>query len=289
MPMFKKYESPKLQLYEKALPIPPQAEVKYKITNPVTGNEIWYYELEVKPFTQQIYPNLQATRLIGYNGTAPGPIFIVPRYQETYVRFVNNGDREGAVHLHGSPSRAPFDGWAEDEYFPGQYKDYYYPNYESAKTLWYHDHGLGVTSENVLFGQTGTYLIHDPAEDPLGLPSGYGQYDIPLVLTSKHYNPDGTLKSSQGERQSYWGDVIHVNEQPWPFLNVEPRKYRFRILDASLSRNFDLFFVLSSAPSTRLPFHVIASDAGLLSVPNKQVFDDFPDLINHLMNPRLFV
>jgi bilirubin oxidase len=47
-------------------------------------------------------------------------------------------------------------------------------------------------------------------------------------------------------------------------MNVQPRKYRFRILNAAVSRNFDLFFVKSTATSTRLPFKVIASDAGLL-------------------------
>ncbi|CAI6341892.1 unnamed protein product [Periconia digitata] len=260
-------ESPKLTLYQKALPIPPQAQVKYKITNPVTGKEIWYYELEIKPFTQQIYPNLKAARLVGYNGTSPGPTIIVPKGQESVVRFINNGDRESSVHLHGSPSRAPFDGWAEDEMFPGQYKDYYYPNYQSGRMLWYHDHALGITAENAHFGQAGAYVVADAAEDALGLPTGYGKYDIPLVLTSKYYNSDGTLRSSKGEDQSLWGDVIHVNGQPWPFFNVEPRKYRFRILDASLSRNFDLFFVRSSATSTRLPFQVIASDAGLLERP----------------------
>jgi bilirubin oxidase len=47
-------------------------------------------------------------------------------------------------------------------------------------------------------------------------------------------------------------------------MNVQPRKYRFRILNAAVSRNFDLFFVKSTATSTRLPFEVIASAAGLL-------------------------
>lgn len=107
----------------------------------------------------------------------------------------------------------------------------------------------------------------DPAENSLGLPSGYGQFDIPLVLSSKYYNSDGTLKTSLGEEDSLWGDVIHVNGQPWPFFNVQPRKYRFRILNAAVSRNFDLYFVKSTATGTKLPFKIIASDAGLLQNP----------------------
>lgn len=46
----------------------------------------------------------------------------MPRGTEAVVRFINQGDRESSIHLHGSPSRAPFDGWAEDLTMPGQYK-----------------------------------------------------------------------------------------------------------------------------------------------------------------------
>lgn len=60
------------------------------------------------------------------------------------MRFVNNAERPNSVHLHGSPSRAPFDGWAEDVTEPGQFKDYYYPNTQSARMLWYHDHAISI-------------------------------------------------------------------------------------------------------------------------------------------------
>ena len=59
-------------------------------------------------------------------------------------------------------------------------------------------------------GQAGAYIITDEAEDALSLPSGYGVYDIPLVLSSKQYNSDGTLFSTHGETDSLWGDIIHV-------------------------------------------------------------------------------
>lgn len=49
---------------------------------------------------------------------------MVQRGRESVVRFINHGDRENSVHLHGSYSRAPFDGWAEDTTLVGQYKDY---------------------------------------------------------------------------------------------------------------------------------------------------------------------
>ena len=100
-----------------------------------------------------------------------------------------------------------------------------------------------------------------------GLPQG--DYDIPLGLTSKRYNPDGTLWSPEanGETTNLFGDVIHVNGQPWPYLKVEPRKYRFRFLDAAISRSFQLYFEQATKVGTRINFKVVGSDAGLLLNP----------------------
>ncbi|KAF2268917.1 Cupredoxin [Lojkania enalia] len=255
------------RIYQNPLPIPPVKQPKQIITNPVTGQNIQYYEIEIKSFIQQVYPNKPATSLVGYDGISPGPTFIIPRGTESVVRFINNAEQASSIHLHGSPSRAPFDGWAEDVTSPGQYKDYYYPNYESARLLWYHDHAIHITAENAYFGQAGAYIITDPAEDALGLPSGYGQFDIPLILSSKFYNENAQLTGVVGEDTNLWGDIIHVNGQPWPFLNVQPRKYRFRFLNSAVSRNFGLYFVKTTATNTKLPFKVIASDSGLLTGP----------------------
>ncbi|RWA06493.1 hypothetical protein EKO27_g8612 [Xylaria grammica] len=242
-------------IFRNPLPIPPVKQPKQIIKNPVTGKDIWYFEIEEKFFQQR------------YDGMSPGPTFIIPRGTESVVRFVNSGQRATSVHLHGSPSRAPFDGWAADTTEVGEYKDYYYPNFQSARLLWYHDHALGFTAENAYFGLAGAYILTDPAEDALGLPSGYGEFDIPLILGAKYYNENGTLQSQLQEDTSTWGDVIHVNGQPWPFLDVQPRKYRFRLLDTGISRNYALYFARSANTNGKLPFQVIASDSGLLEIP----------------------
>jgi bilirubin oxidase len=109
----------------------------------------------------------------------------------------------------------------------------------------------------------GFYILHDPAEDALGLPSG--PYDLPLALNSKQYNSDGTLFSPAAETESLWGDVIHVNGQPWPYHKVEPRKYRLRFLDTAVSRAFKLTF--EDDAGKKVPIQVIASDAGLMTKP----------------------
>lgn len=88
-------------------------------------------------------------------------------------------------------------------------------------------------------------------------------------MTSKRYNPDGSLWSPEanGETTNLFGDVIHVNGQPWPYLKVEPRKYRFRLLNAAISRSFQLYIEQANKVGTRLNFKVVGSDAGLLLNP----------------------
>ncbi|KAF2187615.1 oxidase cueO precursor [Zopfia rhizophila CBS 207.26] len=251
--------------YQFPLPIPPVKTPKTSYVNKTTGDVIDYYEIEIKPFEQQVYPGLKKARLVGYDGMSPGPTFKLEKGRESVVRFINHGDKETSVHLHGSYSRAPFDGWAEDTTKVGQYKDYYYPNKQNARTLWYHDHAVHITAENAYFGQAGFYILHDAAEDSLNLPAG--DYDVPLALASKQYNKDGTLFSPAGETDSLFGDVIHVNGQPWPYFKVEPRKYRLRFLDTSVSRAFKLYFEADGALGKKIPFDVIASDAGLMTKP----------------------
>jgi spore coat protein A, manganese oxidase len=59
----------------------------------------------------------------------------------------------------------------------------------------------------------------------------------------------------------FFGDAILVNGKVFPYLEVEPRKYRFRLLNGANGR----FFHLSLANG--LPFHQISTDTGLLPAP----------------------
>ncbi|KAH7309692.1 polyphenol oxidase [Stachybotrys elegans] len=254
--------SPQYPMFSVEMPIPPVKEPKLVTTNPANGREMRYYEIEIQGFSKQVYPGLSEAEFVGYDGISPGPTIRVPRGVESVVRFVNNANQNNSVHLHGSFSRAAFDGWAEDMTQPGEYKDYYYPNRQSGRTLWYHDHAMHLTAENAYKGQAGMYIIDDEAEHALNLPEG--DYDWPMILASKQFNADGTLAPATG---LFFGDVIHVNGEPWPFANVEPRKYRFRFLDAAVTRSFGLYFANSEDLTTRIPFQVIASDSGLLEHP----------------------
>lgn len=112
------------QIFQNSLPFPKDKAPLYTYTNATTGNSIDYYEIDVQPFEHQVYPGLKPAKLVGYDGMSPGPTFRMEKGREAVVRFKNHGTKDLSVHLHGSYSRAPFDGWAEDVTKPGQYKDY---------------------------------------------------------------------------------------------------------------------------------------------------------------------
>ncbi|KAH8807557.1 Cupredoxin [Xylogone sp. PMI_703] len=247
------------------LPIPPDIKPLASYIDSNTSTPIDFFQLNISTFEAQIYPNLEKTDLVGYNGVSPGPTFRIQRGRQSVVRVVNQNDRPAVLHLHGSYTRAVWDGWAEDLIQPGQYKDYYFPNSNTARTLWYHDHAVGNTSINAYSGLAGFYIIRDPdVENQLGLPEG--QYDVLLALSAKQYTSTGKLTSVGDETDSVYGDIIEVNGQPWPFLMVEPRKYRFRILNTALSRTF-ILGVSDGSSGTNIPFQVIASDSGFMSSP----------------------
>ena len=164
-----------------------------------------------------------------------------------------------SVHLHGQASLPQYDGYASDITNPGQFKDYRYPNWQNGRTLWYHDHGVHHTAENVAMGLAGMYQIVDDLE--LSLPLPKGEYDVPLIVGDRMFNSDGSLLIDRNDNSGVYGDVITVNGRPWPVMKVKRRKYRFRILNASPSRSYK--WSLDSGQSMQ----VIATDAGLMPAP----------------------
>lgn len=63
-----------------------------------------YYEVDILPFSQQVYPGKNPAPMVGYDGMCPGPTFIVEKGRETVVRFTNKASMNSSVHLHGSYS-----------------------------------------------------------------------------------------------------------------------------------------------------------------------------------------
>ena len=155
----------------------------------------------------------------------------------------------------------PFDsdGYPELAITPGQQHTFTYPHHQPATTLWYHDHALGITAQNVYAGLAGFYIVRDAAEQALPLPSG--QYEVPLIVQDRTFNTDGSLQYPATWSPHVLGDTILVNGKVWPYLNVNQGKYRFRILNGSNARTFT--FALSNGA----PLIQIGSDQGLLSNP----------------------
>ena len=159
------------------------------------------------------------------------------------------------THLHGGFVAADSDGnpaVTPDGFGPGQTQTVLYPNQSPqmpASLLWFHDHGLGATRLNVFAGLAAAYLLRDQFDtgdepNPIGIPGG--AYEVPLVIQDRQFNPDGTLLYPTSDIEGvtwigeYFGDVMLVNGKVWPFLNVEPRLYRFRILNGCNARILNL-------------------------------------------------
>ncbi|MCX6462301.1 MAG: multicopper oxidase domain-containing protein [Pseudonocardiales bacterium] len=226
-----------------------------------------YYEITQAATVAQILPGVD-TPLFAYNGTVPGPTIKVDQGRRTVVRQINALPAQHPVlgytpwtstHLHGSASRPEYDGYAGDISHPGQWKDYHYPNWQNARTLWYHDHGVHHTSENVYMGLAAQYHLHDALETSLGIPQG--EFDVPLILGDAKFGADGSLLFDDNLHAGRYGDVILVNGRPWPIMRVKRRKYRFRILNGCTSRGFMLKL------SNSHPVQIIGTDGGLMPAP----------------------
>ena len=228
------------------------------VLNPVRSDATTdYYQITMKKSLLEMLPGRQ-TEIWGYNGTFPGPTIKQRKNRQSVVRFINEVGTPTVVHLHGMASLPQYDGYAEDLIAPGYYKDYIYPN-TNASTFWYHDHAIGQTSRNVYMGLAGMYIVQD--DDELGLQLPKDTYDIPLIIHDKQFASDGSLIFDDQAQHSLMGEVITVNGVPWPRMEVANRKYRFRVLNASISRSYKL------ALSTGDDLIVIGTDAGLMSAP----------------------
>jgi FtsP/CotA-like multicopper oxidase with cupredoxin domain len=243
--------------------------------------DVDYYESHMTQVRVPVLPGLPKTMVWSYQGAVPGPTIHAQHGRPVLVRHWNDlanqhpvlryGPPETSVHLHGNPSLPQHDGYASDTTANGWYKDYWYPVFQDARTLWYHDHGVHHTASNAYMGLAGQYLLHDDLEQASGLPvrgatDQYGNpYDVPFILRDAMFDTGGQLIFDDNDQSGAFGDVILVNGVPWPNMKVEPRQYRFRILDASISRSYEL--ALSVKGSTaKQPLTVVGTDGGIIEV-----------------------
>jgi spore coat protein A len=176
----------------------------------------------------------------------------------------------------------------------GVTNNYEYLNTQGGATVWYHDHALGVTRLNVYAGMAGYYFLRGTNEDALHLPGWSGDglvKEVAPVGTSGTFNPNPYLPEIEIAIQDrmfdtngklyfpnlptnpmdhpFWtpefvGDIITVNGKTWPYLSVAPRKYRFRILNGSNARTYELFLVNLVTKAFGPAFNQIGTDGGLM-------------------------
>jgi spore coat protein A, manganese oxidase len=228
------------------------------------------------------------TRMWTYNGSFPGPLIRRPAGEETRITLVNDlPEAAGSLtlHHHGNHNAAEHDGQPDGADYvvePGAQRTYVYELTEDgaparARTQWYHDHSHFRTGRNVWRGLAGMFIVDDPAEDALGLPAG--EHDIPLLVADRRFDADNQLTDpftaparpdtpTGAGHGAGWppfdeviGDRMLVNGAPEPYLEVEARRYRFRILNASNFRPINV------ALSTGQQLTQIATEGGLLPAP----------------------
>ncbi len=249
------------------------------------AQDLTYYRVPMREGTVSVHRDLPPTRIWGYRGTFPGPTLEARSGKGLLVEWVNElperhflpidhslcgagadqHEVRTVVHVHGARVPPESDGHPEDWFTPGRSAVSLYPNQQEAATLWYHDHAMGIERLNQYAGLLGMYLIRDDVEDALRLPSGL--YEVPLILSDRVFDAKGQLVyPTSDDPMAPWipelnGDALLVNGRLFPYFEVEPRLYRFRILNASNSRFYDL------ALSNKQTIHQIGSDQGLLPAP----------------------
>ena len=249
------------------------------------GRKVPYYRIEMREFTSQLHRDLNSTRQWGYASSTPGPVIDTQSGHGLLVEWVNalpkthflpidhtiHGagtnlpDVRAVVHLHGAKTTPESDGYPDNWNTPGNSVTYFYPNNQDAAALWYHDHAIGITRLNIYAGLLGPFIVRDEIEDALNLPKG--EAEIPLVIYDRWLDKNAQLYYPVSSRPGrpwvpeVYGNTFLINGKIYPYLNVEPRKYRLRILNCANGRFFSLSF------SNGQSFYQISSDQGLLTAP----------------------
>jgi FtsP/CotA-like multicopper oxidase with cupredoxin domain len=261
-----------------------------------------WYEMRAKQFNHVWHPDMPAGAAgqpaWGFDGVVPGPMFRT-RYGESHFTRIHNdlpqsnlgfGINQITTHMHNLHTPSESDGNPLFTNYPGHYYDYHYPNVyagvnqyggignpdEALGTLWYHDHKLDFTSQNVYAGLAGMNVIYDApgiyADPNMGdygdetkgwrLPCGDNyEFDVGLVFHDRQFDPNGLDFFPLTCFDGAIGDKMTVNGKIQPYMPVKRRKYRFRFLDMGPSRTYNWFL------SNGAPFVIIANDGNLLPAP----------------------
>jgi FtsP/CotA-like multicopper oxidase with cupredoxin domain len=266
----------------------------------------------IRAGAHRFHRDLPESAIWGYDGTVPGPTIEAERGQPVTVQWRNEldgvlpvvvttapkatdtsgvpvqcvpglsggtPDQNAAalaghtvVHLHGGLTPAPYDGWAENLFAPGQNAVFHYPMDQRAALHWYHDHVMGVTKFGVYAGLAGLWIIRDQRERELGLPEG-PPFEVPLLLQDRNFGLDDSgrltgqlVHKTDPEVMEAFAPFTVVNGKVWPLLQVQPATYRLRVLNGSNARTYRLVLLRGGEPELGR-ITQIGTDHGLLRTP----------------------
>jgi spore coat protein A, manganese oxidase len=275
-----------LKRYVDPLPIPEIARADGKRPDPKdAAKKINFFRMTMGAFESRVHRDLPPARQWGFNGSSPGPTIEARSGEGLLVEWVNRlphrhlftidhnlhgaerdkPDVRSVVHLHGAKVPPQSDGYPEEWFALGKSSICHYPNRQDACMLWYHDHAMGINRLNIYAGLLGLYIIRDEDEDALGLPRG--EREIPLVLCDRAFTADGQLSYEVSPVPDapwvpeIYGNCTLVNGKLFPYLDVQPALYRFRILNGSNAQFFPLSLSNGQAMAQ------IGTDQGLLPAP----------------------
>ena len=189
-----------------------------------------------------------------------------------------------------------------EDWGPG-YAIFQYPNLGRPAADWYHDHTLGMTRLNVYAGPAGFYIIRGGPDDTVldarsgsqamlpgpapkpndKFPPNKTYREIPIAIQDRSFNTDGSLfypdtraffdgiagpfipdtDISPIWNPEFFGNMMMVNGNTWPYQVVEQRRYRLRLLNGCQSR----FLILDFSQIPGVEVWQIGNEGGFLAAP----------------------
>lgn len=223
----------------------------------VNGERVFH--LTAQAGDTELVPGVRFSTM-GFNGTYLGPTIRAARGEPVRIRVTNDLTMATTAHWHGMILPASQDGTPHQSIHPKSTWTAAWQIDQPAATLWYHPHPHGQTELQVGRGMAGLFLIDDDTRT--GLPSDYGVDDIPLIIQDVTLRGGGTQPGAPTTAPiGRIGNTVIVNGTHQPRLRARSGLVRFRILNASAARCYNLEL------STKAPLHLIGTDGGLLTAP----------------------
>jgi blue copper oxidase len=204
----------------------------------------------------------QVAKVLGYHSSLLGPTIRIKKGENINLNFKNNLNEDTNIHWHGLIIPSDMDGHPDQMIMPNAGFNYQFKINQQAGINWYHPHLHEKTGSQVTRGLAGMFIIETTEEQALNLPNG--NHEIPLIIQDKRIASDGSIqyKPSMNETMNgYFGESILVNGTAFSYLNVDTAMYRFRVLNGSSARIYNL--ALSNSDN----FYIIGSDGGMLPAP----------------------